>query len=625
MVARFLLTVLFFLAPAAQDRDTVFDEAGVLGPAEEREVQSAFDRVGADSGDQLYAFLVSDTNAEGAERRELLLNEAKVAGAPPDAGVILVDTEDRWDLVRVAGDSDQAVHDAMSPHFSDRDFAEGLLAGAAEMQDNLSVLPELLTAGGVLGAAALLAGGVLFLRNRRRKERELEEQRQIAEREFAELTERMDEFGERERLVAGYLEAQRPLLDQRCEEEVEAKVRDSRSAGFGREFSEAASYLTSDPKATRERISHGRRLLEGALEGLSEAEATMDHYRAADEALEGRLRAASEEIAAAEIAESSALEAGAAVEPLDLRPEFDRLAREMAGRASRRDDFDPREVLTATDTLIGRARERRAALEAEISARSALPEERSSTEDTLVRARETLEEYGRAYTTEQSRWGPAALEEAPAPEELSTDLRRAASSIERAGTVEAAGRFVEARVLLEEATQTARAVMQAPGGLKAAAAEADRRRREGEKKLEELEARLEQAKASRHRMIRNPAEGFSERIMLTGATNGSRSDHLWSRPDQAAQRNAPPAHLPLRRSPRKAGWLWPRWSEATTSPLAVAPESRWEGIRGVYLRGAPPRRSCASRPDPLLKGCVCPRRLPPPERTPAEPSRTVPC
>jgi uncharacterized membrane protein YgcG len=508
MVARFLLTVLFLLAPAtvlaptaaAQDRDTVSDEAGVLSPADEREVQSAFDQVGAESGDPLYAFLVSDTNVEGAERQELLLDQAREAGVPPDAGVILVDTEDRWDLVRVAGDSDQAVHNAMAPHFSDGDFAEGLLAGAAEIQDNLSVLPELLTAVGVLGAVALLAGGVFFLRNRHRKERELEEQRQIAEREFAELTERMDEFGERERLVAGYLEALRPLLDQRCEEEVEARIQDSRSAGFGREFSEAASYLTSDPKAARERIEHGRRLLEGALEGLSEAESTMDHYRAADEALEGRLRAAAEEIAAAEVAERSALEAGVAVEPLDLRPEYDRLARETADRAARREEFDPRETLAAIDTLIERVRERQAALEAEVSARSALPEEISSTEDALLRARETLEEYGRVYAAEQNRWGPAALEDAPAPEELSTDLRRAASSIERAGTAEADGRFLEALSLLEEATETARAVMRSPAGLKAAVAGADRRRREGEKKLKELEARLEQAKANRHRM-----------------------------------------------------------------------------------------------------------------------------
>jgi hypothetical protein len=508
MVARFLLTALIFLAPAAvlaptavaKDRDTVFDEAGVLSPTDEREVQSAFDRVSAESGDPLYAFLVSDTNVEGEGRRELLLNEAKEAGAAPDAGVILVDTEDRWDLVRVAGDSDQAVHDAMAPSFSDGDFAGGLLAGAAEIQDNLSVVPELLTAGGVLGAVALLAGGVFFVRNRRRKERELEDQRQIAEREFAELTERMDEFGERERLVAGYLEAQRPLLDQKCEEEMDARIRESRSAGFGREFSEAASYLISDPKAARERISHGRRLLEGALEGLSDAESTIDHYRAADEALEGRLRAAATAISAAEAAERSALEAGAAVETPDLRPEYDRLARETADRASRRDEFDPREVLAATDALIERARERRAALEAEVSARFTLPEERSATEDTLVRARKTLEEYGRAYAAERSRWGPAALEEAPAPEELSTDLRRAASSIDRAGTAEAAGRFVEARVLLEEAAETARAAMQAPGELKAATAQADRRRREGEKKLEELEARLETAKANRHRM-----------------------------------------------------------------------------------------------------------------------------
>ena len=70
-------------------------------------------------------------------------------------------------------------------------------------------MPELLTTGGVLAALAAAVGGALFLWNRRRREREIEEQRQLAEREFAELTERMDEFGEKERLVAGYLEAQR--------------------------------------------------------------------------------------------------------------------------------------------------------------------------------------------------------------------------------------------------------------------------------------------------------------------------------------------------------------------------------------------------------------------------------
>ena len=102
-------------------------------------------------------------------------------------------------------------------------------------------------------------GGALFLWNRRRREREIEEQRQLAEREFAELTERMDEFGEKERLVAGYLEAQRPLLDQRCEEEVETRIRDARSAGFGREFNEAASHLASDPRLAREKIARRTR------------------------------------------------------------------------------------------------------------------------------------------------------------------------------------------------------------------------------------------------------------------------------------------------------------------------------------------------------------------------------
>src|SRR5215218_8261573 len=150
MVARFLLTVLFLVAPAvvlaptaaAQDRDTVFDEAGVLSPADEREVQSAFDGVGAESGDPLYAFLVSDTNAEGAERRELFLNEAQEAGAPPDARVILGDTEARWDLVRVAGDSDEAVRHPTPPDPRDRGCGEARLPGPADIQDNLSVLPD---------------------------------------------------------------------------------------------------------------------------------------------------------------------------------------------------------------------------------------------------------------------------------------------------------------------------------------------------------------------------------------------------------------------------------------------------------------------------------------------------
>jgi hypothetical protein len=54
--------------------------------------------------------------------------------------------------------------------------------------------------------------------------------------------------------------------------------------------------------------------------------------------------------------------------------------------------------------------------------------------------------------------------------------------------------------VLEEAATLSRDVMQAPRALKAAVAEADRKRREGEEKLKELEARLERAKANEHLM-----------------------------------------------------------------------------------------------------------------------------
>src|SRR3712207_1642134 len=129
-----------------------------------------------------------------------------------------------------------------------------------------------------------------------------------------------------------------------------------------------------------------------------------------------------------------------------------------------------------------------------------LPEERSSTEDALAHAQDTLEEYSRAHAEEESRWGPAALEGAPSLGELSSGLRHATGCVERAGRAEASGRFAEARALLEESAAIAREVMQAPRALKASTAEADRKRREGEEKLKELEARLERARANEHLM-----------------------------------------------------------------------------------------------------------------------------
>jgi hypothetical protein len=72
--------------------------------------------------------------------------------------------------------------------------------------------------------------------------------------------------------------------------------------------------------------------------------------------------------------------------------------------------------------------------------------------------------------------------------------------MDRADRAASSGRFSEARSLLQEAAELARKTMQSPRRLKAATAEADRKKREGEEKLQELEARLAQAKANEHLM-----------------------------------------------------------------------------------------------------------------------------
>ena len=523
MFARFLLTVLLALAPvgvlapvaAAQDSDTIYDEADVLSDAGEQQVQEAFDQTQEDTGQPLYAFLVPDTGVESeGERRELLTQEAQEEDIPQDAAVIVVAPNDRWTYsAHIDGASEDAVSDAMIPDFQRGDFAAGLVAGAEEIRGEPVASqndPAGLPAGGILLLLAVLAGAALLLRNRRRSRQRLEDERRVAEEEFANLTSRINEFDEKERLVGGYLEAQRPLLDHETEERVEVLIEDSRSAGFGQEFNEAAARLTSDPTAARARTQYGRRLLEEALEKLDLAETTIDEYRAADDALDGNLRAAAEELRSAEEAEGEARAAGVAVRPAELRPEYDRLAREAAERAARRDEYDPRRAVAAVNALAERARERRAALQGEIAARSALPEERSSAEYSLVRAQETLEEYHRVHAEQERAWGPAALEAAPSPEELSSGLRHAAALIERAARAEASGRFAEAHSLLEEAATLSGDVMQAPSALKTAAAEADRKRREGEEKLKELETRLEHAKANQHLMDPNQRQRLRE-------------------------------------------------------------------------------------------------------------------
>jgi uncharacterized membrane protein YgcG len=449
---------------------------------------------------------VPDTGVESQEtRRDLLTQEAQEENVPQDAGVIMVAPNDGWaQLAHIDGVSEDAVYEAMAPDFQRGDFAAGLVAGAEEIRGEPVAAPQNdpgsggLPAGSILLLLAVLAGAALLLRNRRRSRQRLEDERRAAEEEFANLTFQINEFDEKERLVGGYLEAQRPLLDQETEEWVEALIEDARSAGFGQEFNEAAARLTSDPTAARARMENGRRLLEGTLEKLDLAETTIDEYRAADDALEGKLRVAAEEIESAQQAEEEARAAGVSVRPAELRPEYDRIAREAAERATRRDEFDPRRAVAAADALAERARERQTALQDEIAARAALPEERSSAEYSLARAQETLEECRGAHAEAERTWGPAALEGAPSPEELSSGLRHAAGCIERAARAEASGRFAEARASLEESAALSQDVMQAPRALKAAAAEADRKRREGEEKLKELEARLERAKANEH-------------------------------------------------------------------------------------------------------------------------------
>ncbi len=491
---------------AAQGSDTVYDEAGALSGPEEQRVQQAFDSAQEETGQPLYAFLVPNKGVEGQKaRQELLTREATEAQVPQDAGVVVVATNDGWGTTY---NFPQDAYNTMVPDFREGDFAAGLVTGAREIQgepaaQNAQTDPDG-GAGGLLGGGLLLlaavAGALLLFRNRRANKRRIEEERRSAEEEFADLTVHLNEFDEKERLTSGYLEAQRPLLDQRTEEWIETKISDAKTTGFAREFDEAASRLTSDPIWARERLEHGRNLLAESMQKLHEAERTMDDYRAADEALDGKLRASKEEIRAAEEAEETARAEGVAVEPLKLRPEYDLVAREAADRASRRDEFDPRHSLAAVEALTERARGHRKALQNEISARDALPDERYATEGALLRARETLEEYRGAHERALGEFGQAALGEAPNPGELSSGLLEAQGYMDRAARAASSGRFGEARSLLQGAAEIARKTMQSPTRLKAATAEADRKKREGEEKLQELEARLAQAKANEHLM-----------------------------------------------------------------------------------------------------------------------------
>jgi uncharacterized membrane protein YgcG len=492
-------------AALAQGTDTVYDEVGVLTGSQEQNVQEAFDSAQEEAGQPIYAFLVPDTGVSTPQdRQDLLTQEASV---PQDAGVIMVAPKDRWDVAaNLNGISEDAVSNAMEPDFADGNFAAGLIAGANEIKGGPVAPPGdpegdagVLLGGGLLVLLAGAAALILF-RNRRARRRRIELERGRAEDEFAGLTTRLDEFDQKEKLVSGYLEAQRPLLDQKTEEWVEGRLSDASTAGFAQEFNEAASVLTSDPFRARELMGRGRDLLAGAVGNLDEAERTMDEYRAAEEALDNGLLAAEEGIQAAERAGQIARSEGIAVEPPKLRPDYERLARKIGDRASHRNEFDPRETLAALEELGRQAREYDEVVRDNISARDALPDERHSTEGTLLRARTALEDYRGAYERAVGEFGQAALVNVPDPGELSSSLLESDGAVEGADRASSAGRFVEASSLLRRAADRAGETMRAPGRLKAASVEADRKKREGEKKLQELEARLAQAKANEHLM-----------------------------------------------------------------------------------------------------------------------------
>src|SRR5919107_811389 len=377
----------------AQGTDTVYDEAGVLTGSQEQNVQGAFDSAREKAGQPIYAFLVPDTGVSSTQdRQELLTREAREADVPPDAGVIMVAPKDGWDVAaNLDGISEDAVSNAMEPNFADGNFAAGLIAGADEIKGG-PVAPPSNPEGGagvLLGGLFVLvvgAAALIHLRNRRARRKIIEQERGRAEEEFAGLTTHLDEFDRKQRLVSGYLEAQRPLLDQKTEERVEGRLSEASTAGFAQEFNKAASVLTSDPFRARELMGRGRDLLAGAVENLDEAERTMDEYRAADEALDKGLLAAEEGIRVAERAGQTARSEGVAIEPPRLRPKYDRLAREIGARVSHREEFDPKQTLAALEDLRRQARDYDEAMRDNLSARDALPDERHATEGAIVRA-----------------------------------------------------------------------------------------------------------------------------------------------------------------------------------------------------------------------------------------------
>src|SRR5215208_5581974 len=157
-----LLALLAGSCPAAlaQGTDTVYDEAGVLTGSQEQSVQEAFDSAREEAGQPIYAFLVPDKGVSTPQdRQDLLTQEAREAGVPQDAGVIMVAPKDRWDVAaNLNGVSEDAVSNAMEPDFAEGNFASGLIAGADEIKGEPVAPPS-----NPVGGAGVLLGGLLVL------------------------------------------------------------------------------------------------------------------------------------------------------------------------------------------------------------------------------------------------------------------------------------------------------------------------------------------------------------------------------------------------------------------------------------------------------------------------------
>ena len=128
--------------------------------------------------------------------------------------------------------------------------------------------------------------------------------------------------------------------------------------------------------------------------------------------------------------------------------------------------FYPLQSLAAVEALTERARRHREALQDNVSARDALPDERHATEGALLRARKTLEEYRGAHEGALGEFGAAALGDVPDPGELSSSLLEAEGYLDQAERAASSGRFSEARSVLQEAADLARQTMQSPTRMK---------------------------------------------------------------------------------------------------------------------------------------------------------------